>query len=279
MKKILFALVLVISTLTMNAQVYPPVSGLGASSTGIPITTVQANGGQLFVWDGVNQWIPYNLEAGTGISIDTTATGFVLNYSGTAITVTDGTTVDLTITNGDITAEVIDGSITPAKLDRTYLETEVDGDVTNELQDAVEVPYDNVTSGLTATDAQAAIDELAAQPDNVDDADNDSANEVNTGFAVNTGNLEITDSGGTLPVAVTDIAPVQVVENTVTDDGIVVILTGSTVSVTFDSSELATVTGAFTSDQADTAAGVAGVASGKMYKWDTGNSISAMFKK
>lgn len=43
--------------------------------------------------------------------------------TGEATTVTDGVTIDFTKTGDDITAEVIDGSITAAKLDRPYLES------------------------------------------------------------------------------------------------------------------------------------------------------------
>ncbi|MCW5517611.1 hypothetical protein J1G40_15230, partial [Muriicola sp. Z0-33] len=66
-------------------------------------------------------------------------------------------------------------------------------------QDASEVTYDNTTSGLTATDTQAAIDEIAAA------GGGNPLDELNTTFAVNAGNLEITDAGGTLAVPLTSI--------------------------------------------------------------------------
>ena len=65
-------------------------------------------------------------------------------------------------------------------------------------QDASQVSYDNSTSGLTATDTQAAIDEIFA-------AGGNPADELNLTFAVNAGNLEITDSGGTLGVPLSSI--------------------------------------------------------------------------
>lgn len=59
---------------------------------------------------------------------------YVVLPSGEATTVGDTPTINMTLTGVNITGEVIDGSITPAKLDRTYLETEVDGSVINEIE-------------------------------------------------------------------------------------------------------------------------------------------------
>lgn len=59
---------------------------------------------------------------------------YVVLPSGEATTVGDTPTLNMTLTGVNITGEVIDGSITPAKLDRTYLETEVDGSTTNEIE-------------------------------------------------------------------------------------------------------------------------------------------------
>lgn len=66
-------------------------------------------------------------------------------------------------------------------------------------QTAAEVTYDNTASGLTATDTQAAIDEVAAA------GGGNPTDELNTAFAVNAGNLEITDAGGTLGIPLTSI--------------------------------------------------------------------------
>ena len=66
-------------------------------------------------------------QNGNYLTNDGTNASWAATPSGEATTVTDGTTVDLTLTGVDITAEVIDGTITPAKLDRTYIETN-DGD-------------------------------------------------------------------------------------------------------------------------------------------------------
>lgn len=72
---------------------------------------------------------------------------YVVLPSGEATTVGDTPTINMTLTGVNITGEVIDGSITPAKLDRTYLETEVDGSTTNEI----ELPSQTGNSGKYLT--------------------------------------------------------------------------------------------------------------------------------
>lgn len=62
-------------------------------------------------------------------------------------TVGDTPTINMTLTGYNITSDVIDGSITPAKLDRTYLTAEVDGSITNEI----ELPSQTGNSGKYLT--------------------------------------------------------------------------------------------------------------------------------
>jgi hypothetical protein len=69
--------------------------------------------------------------------------------------VTDGTTVDFTLTGTALTAEVIDASITPAKLDRTYLESEDDGSVTNEVNTSAS--WNDGTNTFTVTDSNGDV--------------------------------------------------------------------------------------------------------------------------
>ena len=57
-------------------------------------------------------------------------------------------------------------------------------------------PYDNTTSGLAATNVQAAVDELATNA--AADTDQVVGNEFNTNVSVNAGAVEVTDGGGTL---------------------------------------------------------------------------------
>ncbi|WP_417445171.1 hypothetical protein, partial [Joostella sp.] len=86
----------------------------------------------------------------------------------------DITSTDLTVTGGansvfnDVSLEVKDGAITAVKLSSvgsTAGQVPVadgSGNVSYKTLSATEVPYENSTSGLTAENTQAAIDELAA---------------------------------------------------------------------------------------------------------------------
>ena len=87
--------------------------------------------------------------------------------------------------------------------DGTFTYTDEDGTVTNIDIRATNINYDGTTSGLTATDVQSALDEVAANV--AADGDTDSTNELNTGFGVNGVNLEITDNGGVLQVPLSAI--------------------------------------------------------------------------
>lgn len=76
-------------------------------------------------------------------------------------TVTDGQSIDLTITGQDITAELV--GLASASLGQVPTKNGTGGIswVTPIVtDDAIEVNYDNTTSGLTATDIQSAIDEM-----------------------------------------------------------------------------------------------------------------------
>lgn len=149
--------------------------------------------------------------------------------------VSDGTTIDFTVTANDVTAEVIDGSITPAKLDRTYLETEVDGSTTNEVNTSF--TWTDGTNTLSITDPNSSLsaiitgfqetltgnetvfdgwDKNAADDfdgvwssltgvpagfadgiDNVDDADADATNELQT-ISMTDDVITLSDSGGSV---------------------------------------------------------------------------------
>lgn len=85
--------------------------------------------------------------------------------SGEATTVGNTATVNLTLTGVNITADVNNASITPAKLDRTYLETEVDGSVTNEIQDL------SLASNILSLTGDATTVNLTPYLDNTDNQD------------------------------------------------------------------------------------------------------------
>ncbi len=121
---------------------------------------------------------PFKIEPSTvnGQFLSTNATGNVVWASvptGIGTVATDGLTI---VGDGSATPlSVPDAGITPIKIEPSavfgqVLTTDAGGNVAwatvagggSDDQDASEVPYDNTTSLLAATDAQAAIDELAA---------------------------------------------------------------------------------------------------------------------
>ncbi len=143
----------------------------------------------------------------------------------------------------------------------TYTFTNNDGtDVTLDTR-ATSNPYDNTTSGLTASTVQAAIDEVATGSTddqdisttgaagnitiedgstlnlNVDDADADASNEVNTAFAVNGANLELTDSDGTLSVALADLGSDDQILSTSGAAGNIQIENGNTLNLNVDDAD------------------------------------------
>ena len=87
--------------------------------------------------------------------------------------------------------------------DGTLTYTDENGTVTTIDIRATNINYDGAVSGLTATNVQSALDEVAASV--AADGDTDSTNELNTGFGVNGANLEITDNGGVLQVPLSAI--------------------------------------------------------------------------
>ena len=140
--------------------------------------------------------------------------------------------------------------------------------VSTDDQTAAEVTYDNTTSGLTATDVQAAIDEVSAGSTDdqnisgsglagttltigiengtnetvdlsslVDDADADPTNEYNTGVSFDGVNLTVTDAGGNQSV---DISGVSTDDQTISSSGApgnISIETGNTLNLNVDDAD------------------------------------------
>ncbi|SFR31625.1 hypothetical protein SAMN04490243_0298, partial [Robiginitalea myxolifaciens] len=151
-----------------------------------------------------------------------------LTLSGNTLSIEDGNNVDLSgyLDNTDDQNLTLSGNTLSIE-DGNNVDLSGYLDNTDD-QTAAEVTYDNSTSGLTASDVQAAIDEVAAGSTDdqnltgatltgtslqvdiedgssatvdlaglVDDADADPTNEYNTGVGMNAGSLEVTDGGGT----------------------------------------------------------------------------------
>ncbi|MGB5172409.1 MAG: hypothetical protein WBN69_13330, partial [Eudoraea sp.] len=72
---------------------------------------------------------------------------------------------------------------------------------------------------------------------NVDDADADASNEVNTAFAVNGANLELTDSDGTLSVALADLGSDDQILSTSGAAGNIQIENGNTLNLNVDDAD------------------------------------------
>lgn len=107
---------------------------------------------------GATQYLnPYLINSDTvgfylTVAQDTVVFRGVNNVSGESTTVGDTPTIDMTLTGTNITAAVVDGSITPAKLSQTYLTSEVDGSVSNELQTlSINNNQLSITGGNTVT--------------------------------------------------------------------------------------------------------------------------------
>ena len=114
--------------------------------------------GQVLATDGSGNY-SWATVGGGGVDTndfvnDGNLTGETLNLIGTGGGA--GTTVDLSpfALDTDVAANTA--------LINGHIAADNDTDDTNELQDAVAVPYDPTASGLAATNAQAAIDEIAA---------------------------------------------------------------------------------------------------------------------
>lgn len=108
------------------------VLGTGLSFTG---NTLNATGGS-----GSTEYLdPYIISSDTvGFILknvmDTVQFIGVAGVTGESTTVSDSPTINMTLTGTNITGEIVDGSVTPAKLSQAYLTSEVDGSTTNEIQ-------------------------------------------------------------------------------------------------------------------------------------------------
>ncbi|WP_445385593.1 beta strand repeat-containing protein [Robiginitalea sp. IMCC44478] len=169
--------------------------------------------------------------AGNLIATLTQADGTTATINETITSLTDNADGFVTFTKEDGTSETVAKAAITDNLDGTYTFTRNDGaDVTLDLN-ALALPYDNSTSGFTATNVQDAIDEIAGgssdnqnlitdgTPGNIeiergnivtintDDADPDPTNELNTSFQITNGILEIVDNGGSLQENLISIDP------------------------------------------------------------------------
>ncbi|MEJ1224136.1 hypothetical protein WAA86_15350, partial [Sediminicola sp. 1XM1-17] len=149
----------------------------------------------------INETVTTLADNANGTFSYTSENGTITTFDAKRSTVVDNTDGTYTITDDSGNAVVIDTNQTTSGLvdngNGTYTYTDETG--ATQLIDtrANSNPY-TPSSGLTSTDVQGALDELAAS--NAADNDTDPSNEVNTAFAVVGTDLQITDSNGTLSV-------------------------------------------------------------------------------
>ncbi|MDG1573173.1 hypothetical protein OZ410_12655, partial [Robiginitalea sp. M366] len=225
------------NTITLN------VDDADADPTNEFNTGVAINGGQVEVTDGGGTQSANLLSADANNDIAVGSDGALyLNVASVSVAETitnlsdngDGT---FTYVNESGVSQTVAKSDVTANGDGTYTFTNNDGsDVILDTR-AASNPYDNVVSGLTATDVQAAIDEVAAGSTDdqnisgsglagttltigiengtsetvdlsslVNDADADPTNEYNTGISFDGTNLTVTDAGGNQSVDISGVS-------------------------------------------------------------------------
>ncbi|QBA63476.1 beta strand repeat-containing protein [Muriicola soli] len=166
----------------------------------------------------VNNNLIFGTDGRLYLNVDSAASGETIT---SIVDNTDGT---FTYTNENSIPVIISKSDITDLGDGTYTFTNNDGsDVVIDTR-ASSNPYDNTVTGLlTANDVQGALDELAAGGDNqdistdnsagnitidngstivlnVDDADADPTNELNSTLTLTGTTVQLTDAGGTLPL-------------------------------------------------------------------------------
>jgi len=157
-----------------------------------------ANNGEVLTWDGTN-WVPQTPPSGA----DNWGTDIV-NTSGTNIS-GDGTTgnpITITEVDGDVTNEIQDLSLntTTHILTITNNGTATNIDLSPYLDNT-----DAQTLSLTGNTLAISNGNNVTLTDNIDDADSDPANEYNVGVSLTGDNLNIIDGGGTLTVDISSL--------------------------------------------------------------------------
>ena len=104
-----------------------------------------------------------------------------ISLTGTELSITDGSTVDLSVIDTDTDTQLSEAEVDAFVANNGYLASEVDGDLTNELQD---ISTDNTAGNLSLSDGSTITL-------NVNDADADATNELQdiSGIATNAGDI------------------------------------------------------------------------------------------
>ena len=221
-----------------------PLTSLGTDDQTI---STDGSAGNISIEDG--NTIAININDADADATNEFNTG--ISFDGTNLTVTDAggnQVVDISGVSTD-DQDLTGASLSGANVLQIDIEngasTTVDlsalDDPGTDDQTAAEVTYNNVVSGLTAIDVQAALDELAAGSTddqtistdgsagnisiedgntiaiNINDADADATNEFNTGISFDGANLTVTDAGGN---QVVDISGVSTDDQNISGSGL-----------------------------------------------------------
>ncbi|MDE3744145.1 beta strand repeat-containing protein, partial [Maribacter polysaccharolyticus] len=136
---------------------------------------------------------------------DGTTAGELIQWNGTDWVLVDASTLDTNTTNTSLTQDGTNLILTDSDTNMVSIPL---ADLGSDDQTASEVTYDNTTSGLTAGNTQAAIDELAAGS-----TDDQQLDDTNTAFNTSTNELTIAlENGGTAT------ADLSALDNSGTDD-------------------------------------------------------------
>ncbi len=150
------------------------------------------------------------IEDGNTININVDdADASVTNEVNTAFAVNAGN-LEITDSNGTFSVPVAslgtdDQNISGSGLAGTDLTIGIEGGTSETIDLSSLVGTDDQNLSTTGAAGNITIEDGNTININVDDADASVTNEVNTAFAVNAGNLEITDSNGTLSVPVSSL--------------------------------------------------------------------------
>lgn len=174
-----------------------------SAAPGYALATVGANDGNLatagYVKGAYNATMKaINKVATASTAYDNTTSGMTATTVQGAIDEVEGRVDTLETTVGDSNSGLVkDVDDLKTTVGTTTLTTTAQTltEAVNELTDSANIDYDNSDSGLTATDVQAAIDEIATTAGNA--ADKDLSNLSATGTGVITTNVTNNAAGGT----------------------------------------------------------------------------------
>ena len=152
-----------------------------------------------------------------------------LSLTGNTLTITNNgtaTDIDLSPYLDNTDTQLTEAQVDAFASNNGYLTSEVDGSITNEIQDlSLTGNTLTITNNGTATDidlspyldntdtqlTEAQVDAFASNNGYLtSEVDGSMTNETNTAFTVSAGNLQITDSNGTLSVPVTSLQAANV---------------------------------------------------------------------